>query len=85
MDGNSTYHTQRRFTVEKKLLLYLMQANAEFLTVCEDYDACVNALEYWSHHNAPHARERADEYRTLTKELEKEITQSLATEDSSTE
>ncbi|MBW2657311.1 MAG: hypothetical protein JRC59_06365 [Deltaproteobacteria bacterium] len=46
--------------------------------MCEDYDACVNALRYWAKSEAPEAKTRVNEYRALVRELEEEVTQFLA-------
>jgi hypothetical protein len=54
-----------------------MAEDSEFLTLCEDYDACVYALRYWAKSKAPEAETRVNEYRTLIEELEEEITQVL--------
>ena len=54
-----------------------MAQNAEFLDLCEDHDACVDALRYWAKSEKPEAETRVDEYRTLVRELQEEITQAL--------
>ena len=54
-----------------------MAEDPEFPALCEDYEACVNALRYWARSDAPEARIRVNEYRTLTEELEEEITSLL--------
>ena len=46
--------------------------------MCEDYDACVNALRYWTESKEPEAKTRVNEYRALVQELLEEITQALA-------
>jgi len=56
-----------------------MAEDSEFLTMCEDYDICVNTLQYWTKSVEPEAEIRVNEYRTLVKELEEEITQVLVT------
>jgi hypothetical protein len=54
-----------------------MAEDPEFSTLCEDYDACVKALRYWTESKVPEAEARVNEYRTIIKELEEEITQAL--------
>jgi hypothetical protein len=54
-----------------------MAEDPEFSTLCEDYDACVKALRYWTESKVPEAEARVNEYRTIIKELEEEITQML--------
>ena len=55
-----------------------MAKDPEFLTLCEDYDACVDALRYWAMAEKPEADTRVKEYHTLIRELQEEITQALA-------
>jgi hypothetical protein len=54
-----------------------MAEDPEFVTLCEDFDACVNALWHWTESKAPEAEARVNEYSTIIKELEEEITQAL--------
>ena len=53
----------------------LMSEDPEFLAVCEDYDACVEALRYWAQSNESEAASRIHEYSALVQELEVEIIQ----------
>ena len=55
----------------------LMEKDPEFVSLCEDYEDCVNALSYWSRSKAPEAGTRVSEYRALVEELEEEIHQAL--------
>jgi hypothetical protein len=57
----------------KNIAYLLMAEDPEFPALCEDYDACVNALRYWTQSQAPEAEIRVNEYRTLIEELEEEI------------
>jgi hypothetical protein len=72
-------HIQERFPDKKHTIDLLIAEDPEFLTLCEDYDACVNALRYWAESKAPEAEARVNEYRVLVCELEEEITQALVT------
>jgi hypothetical protein len=54
-----------------------MKEDPTFRAICEDYDACINALQYWTTSEEPEASIRINEYRTLIRELEEEITQLL--------
>jgi hypothetical protein len=56
-----------------------MAKDPEFLTLCEDHDACVDALRYWANSKEPEAETRVNEYRDLIQELEKEVTEALET------
>ena len=74
---NQTHHIRKRFPDQKQRIDLLMVENSEFLTLSEDYDICVMALQYWAGSNAPEAESRVIEYHTLIKELEEEISQYL--------
>ena len=68
----------KRFPENIHTLTLLMAEDPEFLAVCEDYDACVEALRYWARSNEPEAATRINEYSTLVQELEEEIIQVVA-------
>ena len=55
-----------------------MAEDSEFLAMCEDYDACVNALRYWTESKEPEAKTRVNEYLALVQDLEEEVTQALS-------
>lgn len=65
---------RERFPNNNDTIDCLLAEDPEFLDLCEDYEACVNALRYWSDSCAPEAETRVDEYSTLVRELEEEIT-----------
>lgn len=71
-------HILRKFQEKSYALARLIEKDGEFLALCEDYDVCVDALRYWAESKEPEAKTRVNEYRTLIKELEEEITQALA-------
>jgi hypothetical protein len=50
----------------------------EFRAMCEDYDVCINALQYWDRSETPEADARVDAYHNLIRDLEEEIIQALA-------
>ena len=64
-----------QFPEKSHTLSLLMVEDPEFLTVCEDYDACVEALRYWAQSSEPEAATRINEYNALVQELEEEIVQ----------
>ena len=70
-------HIRERFPDKAHTIDLLMAEDPEFLTLCEDHDACVDALRYWTNSKAPEAETRVAEYRTLVRELREEITQAL--------
>ena len=72
------HHIRERFPDKNRSLDLLMAEDPEFLALCEDYDACVDALRYWAKSEAPEAKTRVNEYRALVRELEEEVTQFLA-------
>ena len=57
-----------------------MAEDSEFLDLCKDHDACVDALRYWTNSKAPEAETRVNEYRTLVRELQEEIVHALVTQ-----
>ena len=63
----------KRFPEKIHTLTLLMAEDPEFLAVCEDYDACIEALRYWAQSDEPEAATRINEYNTLVRELEEEI------------
>ena len=70
-------HILERFREDSHNMAHLIEVDGEFLAMCEDYDACINALRYWAKSKAPEAETRVNEYSTLIGELEEEITQAL--------
>lgn len=68
----------KRFPEKSHALTLLMAEDPEFLAICEDYEACVAALSYWTQSSEPEAVTRIDEYNTLVRELEEEIIQVVA-------
>ena len=70
-------HIRERFPDKTHTINLLMAEDPEFFTLCEDYDACVDALRYWAKSEKPEAETRVNEYHALVRELEEEITQVL--------
>ena len=75
--NDKAVYIRQRFPNKKHGIDLLMTEDPEFLALCEDYDACVNALQHWAQSKAPEAEHRVIEYHTLIKELEEEISQYL--------
>jgi uncharacterized protein YdcH (DUF465 family) len=71
-------HIRERFPEKKHNIDLLVAKDPEFFDLCEDHDACVDALRYWAKSEKPEAETRIDEYRTLVRELQDEIAQALA-------
>ena len=70
-------HIRERFPDKKHSIDLLVAEDPEFLALCEDYDACVDALQYWSESKEPEAETRVNEYRVFVRELQEEIAQAL--------
>jgi uncharacterized protein Usg len=66
-------HIFERFPDQSHLLTYHMAVDPGFYDLCQDYELCVQALKYWTASNDPNANARLDEYRSLTRELERDI------------
>jgi len=71
-------HIRERFPDKKHRIDLLLAEDPEFFNLCEDHDACVDALQYWAKSKAPEAETRANEYHILVQDLQEEITQALA-------
>ena len=74
-------HIRERFPDQKRTLDHLMAQDPEFLALCEDYNACVDAFRYWIQSEAPETKSRTDEYRTLIRELQEEIAQAISAQE----
>ena len=70
-------HIRERFPDQKYSIDRLMAREPEFLSLCDDYDACIDALRYWAKSKQPEAETRVNEYHILVRELQEEITQAL--------
>jgi hypothetical protein len=75
--NDKAHHIRERFPDKSHIIDLIILEDPEFLALCEDYDACVDALRYWTLSKEPEAETRVNEYRTLIEELEEEITQVL--------
>ena len=75
--NDNARHIRERFQDKKHGINLLIAEDPEFLTLCEDHDACVDALQYWVKSKDPEAEIRVNEYRILVQELQEEITQAL--------
>ncbi|MBT8333524.1 MAG: hypothetical protein KJP19_03755 [Deltaproteobacteria bacterium] len=69
---------RKRFKEQEKALLLLMQKDPIFLELCEDYELCLEATDYWSGKEEPGAREKANEFQSIATDLEIEISMKLA-------
>jgi crotonobetainyl-CoA:carnitine CoA-transferase CaiB-like acyl-CoA transferase len=76
--NDKAYHIRERFPDKSDNIALLLVMDPEFRAMCEDYDDCINALQYWDRSEVPEAASRVAEYRNLVRELEEEIIQALA-------
>jgi hypothetical protein len=76
--NDKALHIRERFKDKSHIIDLHMAEDPEFLSLCEDFDACVNALRYWADSKEPEAEVRVNEYRTLVRELQEEIKQALS-------
>ncbi len=67
----------RRFPNYKDAIEHLAKTDDQFLTLCEDYQKCKEALSYWTDSTLEHAKKISDEYISLLQELENEILHNL--------
>ncbi len=74
------HHIRKRFSDQKYSIDQLMTKDSEFLSLCDDYDACINALQYWTESKEPEAESRIDEFRNIVRELEEEVIEALITQ-----
>jgi hypothetical protein len=70
-------HILKQFPEKNHTIAHLMEVDPEFLTLCEDYGICAEALRYWERSKAPEAETRVNEYRALAREIEEEIKEEL--------
>ena len=54
-----------------------MAKDPEFRTLCDDHEACANALHYWAKSKETEAEARIVEYHNLIQDLEDEIGEAL--------
>ena len=76
------HHIRNRFPDQKFSIDQLMALDSEFLSLCDDYDACINALQYWIQSKEPEAESMIDEFSNIAWELEEEVIELLITQKS---
>ncbi|MDJ0912356.1 MAG: hypothetical protein QNI95_02245 [Desulfobacterales bacterium] len=67
----------KRFPHRKEDLRQLYRSSESFKSICESYQKCSEALEYWAKSSLKESPGRQREYSELLNELELEILQSL--------
>ncbi len=71
------HHIRERFPDQKISIDRLMAKDPEFISLCDDYDACINALHYWTRSKEPEAESMVDEFSNIARELEEEVIEAL--------
>ena len=71
------HHIRKRFPDQKFSIDQLMAKDSDFLSLCDDYDACINALQYWTKIKGPEAEIMIDEFSSIARELEEEVIEAL--------
>ena len=71
------HHIREQLPGQKDSIDLLVVVDSEFLALCDDYDACVDALRYWASSEETGAKARVIEYRDIIGALYNEITQFL--------
>ena len=74
----------KRFPEHADVIERLYENDGEFNTLCEDYQVCSEALQYWNRTDSEEAPKRRQEYASLLKDLEEEVGQILRTETAKT-
>ena len=73
-------HILKHFPEKNQTIVRLTEEDPEFLALCEDYDVCIEALQYWEQSKEVEAETRVNDYRTLARELGEEIRKALETQ-----
>ena len=76
--NESPRHIRERYPDQNHTIDRFMTEDTGFSALCEDFDACVDALRYWIKSEAPESQIRVNEYCTLIQELQEEIVQAMA-------
>ena len=73
----------QQFPDHKEILKRLYRQDEAFISLCQDYQDCVRALEYWrnTRTDKKNRPEHCREYKALCKELKEEIEKWLAERD----
>jgi uncharacterized protein YdcH (DUF465 family) len=74
------HHIRKRFPDQKFSIDQLIAKDSEFLCLCDEYDACINAIQYWTQSKEPEAEIMIDEFRNIAWELEEEVIEALITQ-----
>ena len=73
MTKKKTSFIRKRFKDQETSLLMLMQSDPEFFELCEDYEICMKATDYWSGKGVTGGQDKAKEFRDIASDIEAEI------------
>ena len=73
----SLFLVMKRFPDQKDALRQLYRTSETFQSICQNYQKCEEALQFWTASEDESAPERQKEYAQLLQELELEIMNSL--------
>jgi hypothetical protein len=62
-----------RYPSQEMIIRRMFKEDESFQAFCDDYEACVNALDYWRESLDPVASSRIEEYVIILNELEQEL------------
>jgi hypothetical protein len=71
------FFVMERFPDQKDAMRQLYRTSELFQSICQNYQKCAEALQYWTASEDENASERQKEYAELMQELELEIMYSL--------
>jgi hypothetical protein len=74
---SSVFLVMKEFPEHKTAIQGLAKSDEKFLTLCDDYRICKEALAYWNSSESDQAHFRVREYQSLLEELEAEILRNL--------
>ena len=63
----------RQYPAHKNRLRRMYFGSRSFQILCDDYQKCVEAQEYWAQSNADQAQDRSKEYREMMEGIKIEI------------
>ncbi|MHC1730290.1 MAG: hypothetical protein AB9866_30545 [Syntrophobacteraceae bacterium] len=68
---------EKRFPEARKVFERLFESSQSLRSLCDEYEACMVALEYWRESSLPEAPDFRNEFSSLLSELEEEILEHL--------
>lgn len=78
LTSEKEHFVRKRFKDHDEILMVLVKTDPEFQELCEEYELCMKATDYWSGQEGLGAQEKAKEFRSIADDLETEIAMKLA-------